>query len=517
MDQSSADGRSEASVAAPERGPARSRRLVLSVSMIAVAWTLLESIALVAHLAANGALFSVRGIEAVARAQLLTGTPERGPRGLDPFRSVVVEVVHPYYGFVPDPHAAKGWAFSDLGFLDYSGDGSLPKRRPGRASVGIFGGSFAVGMYASTHSRLSACLASAAGAPAVVANFAQGGYKQPQQLLTLSYLYSIGAEFDLVINLDGFNEVGLPLYDNLLFGTNPYYPRAWHERVRNLIGHDQLLLLARLESLRHGRHAATEWFVRWHLYWSPTFSLAWSRVDRWFAREIEQSRSSLVPPSLQYRLTSEALSVLAEINWMPPELLPLLEPLRDARFASRSEFLDAARARIGVDRMLRYQDRLVLAATRSAGWASGYVANGPAYPYQGAERLYSDLAQVWKRASVQMQAITTASGARYFHFLQPNQYVRGSKPMTEAEQAVALWPDHHYGLPARQGYRFLREAGKQLLEQGVNFTDLTMVYAGNSAALYQDNCCHVNEQGYAIVADRICEVIRSRVGTPDPS
>src|SRR5262245_16648691 len=35
------------------------------------------------------------------------------------------------------------------------------------------------------------------------------GYKQPQQLLLLAYFLSIGQQFELVINIDGFNEVAL--------------------------------------------------------------------------------------------------------------------------------------------------------------------------------------------------------------------------------------------------------------------------------------------------------------------
>ena len=38
---------------------------------------------------------------------------------------------------------------------------------------------------------------------------AHEGYKQPQQLLVLAYFLSIGQTFDLVINIDGFNEVAL--------------------------------------------------------------------------------------------------------------------------------------------------------------------------------------------------------------------------------------------------------------------------------------------------------------------
>ena len=40
------------------------------------------------------------------------------------------------------------------------------------------------------------------------------GYKQPQQLLLLSYFLSIGQTFDLVLNIDGFNEVTLSSFNN---------------------------------------------------------------------------------------------------------------------------------------------------------------------------------------------------------------------------------------------------------------------------------------------------------------
>jgi hypothetical protein len=39
--------------------------------------------------------------------------------------------------------------------------------------------------------------------------FSHEGYKQPQQLLVLAYFLSLGQSYDLVINIDGFNEVAL--------------------------------------------------------------------------------------------------------------------------------------------------------------------------------------------------------------------------------------------------------------------------------------------------------------------
>ena len=35
--------------------------------------------------------------------------------------------------------------------------------------------------------------------------------------------------------------------------------------------------------------------------------------------------------------------------------------------------------------------------------------------------IYRDIADVWKRTSLQMKVLSEANGAKYYHFLQPNQ------------------------------------------------------------------------------------------------
>lgn len=55
-------------------------------------------------------------------------------------------------------------------------------------------------------------------------------------------------------------------------------------------------------------------------------------------------------------------------------------------------------------------------------------------------------------------------------------------------------------------------AGEELVAQGVDFHDLTMIYHDVPQTIYVDACCHPNKMGYEIVADyiaeRITEVIR---------
>ncbi|MCA9055480.1 MAG: hypothetical protein KDA75_16680, partial [Planctomycetaceae bacterium] len=52
------------------------------------------------------------------------------------------------------------------------------------------------------------------------------GHKQPQQLMSLAYIRTLGGEFDLLVNLDGFNEVALADW-NQRRKVSPAFPRNW--------------------------------------------------------------------------------------------------------------------------------------------------------------------------------------------------------------------------------------------------------------------------------------------------
>jgi hypothetical protein len=99
---------------------------------------------------------------------------------------------------------------NNYGFLsthDYPYEAS-----PDEYVVGIFGGSVAQWFALQGSDRIRERLLrlpSIEGRNLVVLNFAQGGFKQPQQLQTLTYFLALGQHFDFVLNLDGFNEIAL--------------------------------------------------------------------------------------------------------------------------------------------------------------------------------------------------------------------------------------------------------------------------------------------------------------------
>jgi len=136
-----------------------------------------------------------------------------------------------------------------------------------------------------------------------------------------------------------------------------------------------------------------------------------------------------------------------------------------------------------------------------------YEAAGPARPYESAETRYQDLAAYWKNTSILLHQKARAYGFRYFHFLQPNQYVADSKPMGPEERAIALPPTYAYRKSATPGYPRLIAAGKQLSALGVPFRDLTMLFREVEEPVYSDGCCHFNARGNELIAQEVARVI----------
>jgi hypothetical protein len=146
-------------------------------------------------------------------------------------------VLHPYVGFVGyhsptqlqgGPHYVNSYGFNGLD--------PVQKRSAGTLIVGIFGGSVANIMYEVSQNHIIDRFRELYPARQVkLVCGAMAGYKQPQQLMALTYFLALGSEFDVVVSIDGFNEVGLPYQENVLAGVNPYFPRSWNAYARKAL------------------------------------------------------------------------------------------------------------------------------------------------------------------------------------------------------------------------------------------------------------------------------------------
>jgi len=132
----------------------------------------------------------------------------------------IVERFHPFLGFVQKPGAdfRPGFKINNYGFISPY-DYPLIKTKKNQFIIGVFGGSVAsnYSIFEIQNKILSQYLKQLPGfkdKEFVILSFATGGYKQPQQLLILNYFLALGQELDMVVNIDGFNEVALSNLNN---------------------------------------------------------------------------------------------------------------------------------------------------------------------------------------------------------------------------------------------------------------------------------------------------------------
>jgi hypothetical protein len=201
------------------------RRLVLFVARIGIAILILELGALGAYVVSRKQSFSYaemwRRLEVVARVE------SRLPVSLSEQRRSEHQgrMLTPFYGWARPSSDRK--SIDEYGLPNGGGASPIVKRSSSTINVLFMGGSVAEQCVAELTRGLSSLSHLFRDRQVVVVSAAIGGYKQPQQLYLLSYLALMGAEFDIVINLDGFNEVYVAGRDNRLYGSNPFYPVYW--------------------------------------------------------------------------------------------------------------------------------------------------------------------------------------------------------------------------------------------------------------------------------------------------
>jgi len=186
------------------------------------------------------------------------GTSEGGPER---------PILHPYTGS-ENEHDTGGV----LEFFRKLGDAPPEPGAPGPFVVVVVGGSVAV-RFADEPRLLEGLQAQPrlADRRVVVLNYAHATYKQPQQLMRLAYLFSLGYRPDAVINLDGFNEIAMSL-QCLSTGIHPVYPAylMWGMLVEDVdnLSEAEMDRRVALFQLRQRADAIVRRTKDWNLQWS---------------------------------------------------------------------------------------------------------------------------------------------------------------------------------------------------------------------------------------------------------
>lgn len=395
---------------------------------------------------ADRSALAAQGLDPGARTRAAERIGQLLPGG-----KFVEEVIHPFLGFATAPSTDALAGPLSLDSLGFPGGGPLVReRRPDTVVMAIFGGSvayyFARGGGAERIFDGLQSLPEFAGKRLVVLDAANIGYKQPQALMSLAYLESLGAALDVVILLDGFNEVNAAPTELIPAGVFPFYPGRWHQRVARLDTATGMRSL--IGEIAYRTEQRSVWAARCARVPSYTVTLLWSLYDRHLERTIEARRRALQASKL-------------------------------------AETLD-------------------------------YAATGPPWPPHTPPQLFAELADVWMESSAAMRALAEAKGARFFHFLQPNQHVPGSKPMGPDELAIAIEGGEVFAPHVALGYPLLRERGAALVAKGVRFHDLTRVFAATEEPVYVDNIGHVGPRGNEIIADAIAAALREDLAGAAP-
>ncbi len=364
-------------------------------------------------------------------------------------------VLHPYLGYVVDGKIKKDNCVSKSKQDCYSRikvatDFPLFKKSNDKLNVAILGGSVAGGTSRAGKQTFIDEFSNSGlfdGRDVVIYNLAGGGYKQPQQLMNLAFYYSLGAEFDIVINLDGFNELAASYLGFRDHGLHPAFPVHWNARVASAIDPQYMESYSDKRQLRKDHAASAQFFLIAGIRHSPLMNLVW--------RLMQQRHSS--------------------------KLFTVEQAITNAGKTKSRDF--------------------------------DYEALGPDFAFSDWDTFFDDISQIWVNSSLAIHALAEGRGAKYYHYLQPNQYIKGSKPLSEIEKNEFVLDGGSYGNIYRNSRDILVEKAKQLPLEGVNYYDLTYIFKDNPNTLYVDNCCHLNSEGYRLVATEIVRLITEDISS----
>lgn len=233
-------------------------------------------------------------------------------------------VIHPYLGFVhlPSDGQAKslvtGLPFDPpcpINRYGFMGDADLLKSGPDRFNVLVLGGSVANQLFCMGRATLAAELASdqrLAGRRVQVLGLAISGWRQPQQLLGVVYYLSLGGQFDVVVDLEGYNLARDSAENVEQLHAHFDYPGDW-QFLGPTMSEASIVRAARIMDLRERRRALAERFAPFQF--SALAQLTWLLWDRGYERQARESSVELKAAS-----GAEAAYSFAERGPRIPEL-----------------------------------------------------------------------------------------------------------------------------------------------------------------------------------------------------
>lgn len=363
----------------------------------------------------------------------------------------IVERLHPFFGFImePGPDFREGFDVNNYGFISPYNYPYI-RQHENQYLIGVFGGSVAQS-YAINEietkileKRLKE-LPDFANKEIIIIPFTTGGYKQPQQLLILNYFLSIGQELDMVINMDGFNEVALS-YVNHQNDIDIAMPSGQHiiplaNLANNSLSATALKTLLKIQDQKEKLSGGVTKLENCKLAFCHTFNAIYiNKLANNYRRDIKR--------------------------------------------------FERARRKREED---SYENNVIY-----------YNKTNTRLPDA---ILFEEITRNWLNASLLIHQITSQRNILYFHILQPNQYYQTQRIFTADEQKTAFSDDSDYGKAVKIGYPKLITKIDELKRNGVQFINTVNSFDQIKETIYIDSCCHYNDVGEDIISSDVATSI----------
>lgn len=370
----------------------------------------------------------------------------------------IIERLHPYFGYVqkPGPDFREGFKYNAAGFISPY-DYPYKKKNNNQYIIGVFGGSVAsnYSIYEIQNQILEKKLKQIPefkDKEFIILSFATGGYKQPQQLILLNYFLSIGQEFDMIVNIDGFNEVTIA--------------KANNENAVDIM----------MPSTNHV---------------VPLTNIA------------------------NNSLSTKSIQAMLKINDSKDKLKDALETLEKCQvaycYALTSIYVQNLATTYRKNVKIFDKERKK-AAQQAAGETEASIVYFYAQnPELEESELYDKMAENWQKTSIMMQQIAANNNILYFHVLQPNQYYPTNKVYSEAEKKIAFDSDSPFREATELGYPILLSKIDNLKQNGVNFFNGVKILDDAQEIVYIDSCCHYTQTGENILSEFIANSIFTKL------
>jgi hypothetical protein len=116
------------------------------------------------------------------------------------------------------------------------------------------------------------------------------------------------------------------------------------------------------------------------------------------------------------------------------------------------------------------------------------------------------LFESWERFSRLEVALLKHKKTPYAFFIQPTQYLPGSKILSEEEKQNAF--DKIDAGKKKAKYLALENKIKNMRSEGINYFPLTRIFKDTAKTVFNDPCCHLNDLGNEIMGRKIIKKLK---------